>query len=56
MEYGLDLLKRCLRFARRNAENMFLAVQYKTRTADYGLGIKYGLQTTLVKTVQIGSR
>ena len=25
MEYGLDLLKRCLRFARRNPENMFLA-------------------------------
>ena len=25
MEYGLDLLKRCLRFARRNPEKMFLA-------------------------------
>ena len=26
------------------------------RTADCGLGIKYGLRTTLVKTVQIGSK
>ena len=26
-------------------------IRYKTRTADYGLGIKYGLRTTLVKTV-----
>ena len=26
------------------------------RTADCGLGIKYGLPTTLVKTVQIGSK
>ena len=25
MEYGLDLLKRCLRFARRNPENMFFS-------------------------------
>ena len=27
--------------------------RYKTQTVDYGLGIKYGLQTMLVKTVQI---
>ena len=30
--------------------------RYKTRTADWGLGIKCGLLTTLVKTVLIGSR
>ena len=28
----------------------------KRGTADYGQGIKYGLRTTLVKTVLIGSR
>ena len=30
--------------------------RYKTRTADGGLGIKYGVRTALVKTVQLGSR
>ena len=29
--------------------------RYKTWTVDCGLGVKYGLRTTLVKTVLIGS-
>ena len=33
-----------------------IRIRYKTRTGKYGLGIKHGLRTTLVKTVLIDSR
>ena len=33
-----------------------IQTRYKTRTGKHGLGIKYGLRTTLAKTVLFGSR
>ena len=46
MDCGLDILN----------EDWKLWTRYKTRTANRGLGIKYGQRTTLVKTMLIGSR